>query len=546
VRAEGDKIDDRRPVGYFYGPYVGGGGEVRVVRPRPDLKSPDNCIAASMHRFGRKMPKSDARLRKRYLDFAKCFIRYFFPVLPSNTDVSFENWSADSKYTKGEISAFAQLVSDSCGLVHEDLLNKSFIKCESYNTYKFPRAINSYTDKAKAYCAPIQSVLDHAIYGLPWSVKMKDTSCRPAMMKELFGDSPVCGTDFSSMEAHFEEEFAEVRCFWKQWVGQKLPCIKDYIRVVRAKSLGVNLSRFKDVDVELMGKLMSGDCSTSSDNFVLDMTIIFFLCSETKYPHLPVLERVKRIVVDVKALFEGDDGIFTRVDIDQDIIDRLGIYLKLDKYEHFSEASFCGIVADRVNLVNTTDPFKILADFALLDPKYGQYRADKKIDLLRAKAMSYGFQFQNCPVISAFADYVLRVTRGRDVRWTLREADAYHRPILERAMKWDRLRGPVKIETRQVMERAFGLSVGDQIACENYFDALMRLEPIQPPCNFPELWQTHAEMFVVGPGKALDFPKYFDVPAVRAARKGALGGSIRKPRWFATLVHDAPARLDRG
>jgi len=434
-------------------------------------------------------------------------------------------------------------------LIHVDLVNKSFIKCESYNTYKFPRAINSYTDTAKAYCAPIQAQLDHAIYSLPWCVKGRDCSERPARMSELFGDGPVNGTDFSSMEAHFEAHFAQIRVFWKEWVGQKLPCIRDYMKVVRAKSFGVNLSKFKDVDVEVVGKLMSGDCSTSSDNFVLDLCIIFFLCSETKYPHLTALQRVKRVVEDVKALFEGDDGIFTQVPIDEGLIQRLGINLKLDRYDHFSEASFCGLVADRIALVNTTDPFKILADFGVLDPKYGCYSDGRKRDLMRCKAMSYAYQFRACPVVSSFARYVLRATKGRDVGWTLREADGYHRQNLMSAVAWCVANKgeiqPISVESRQVVERHFGFSVEDQLACEAYFDSLDDLQPIRPPCSFPQLWRDHAEMFVSRPGLAVDFPKDHDVPEVRKARKGALWGTLRKPRWCVVLTSEAPCP-DRG
>jgi hypothetical protein len=363
-------------------------------------------------------------------------------------------------------------------------------------------------------------------------------------MADLFGDSPVNGTDFSSMEAHFEQHFAEIRIYWKEWVGQKLPCIKKYMKVVREKSLGVNLSKFKDVDVEVMSKLMSGDCSTSSDNFVLDLCIIFFLCSETKYPQLTTLQRVKRVVRDVKALFEGDDGIFTQVPIAQDLIDRLGVNLKLDKYDHFSEASFCGLVADPVTLVNTTDPRKVLADFGVMDPKYGDYSDRRKYGLMRSKAMSYAYQFRACPVVTSFSRYVLRATKGQDVGWTLREVGGYHRQTLRKAQAWcgeNKDDVPlISAESRTVVERHFGLSVDDQIACEAYFDSLDVLQPIQPPCSFPELWCDHAEKFVLRRGCAVDFPKDYDVPEVRRARRGALRGSLKKSRWCVVFTDEAP------
>jgi len=549
VRSGGDKVDDHRPVGHFFGPYVGVESKPAVARPRPDLKSPDSFIAGSLHRFGRKLPPSRPEVRARFLKFSKVLIQMFFPVLSSDTDVSFDSWAMKCDYTQAQIGGFAEWINGQVVLTEKDLRNKGFIKCESYAEYKYPRTINSYSDKAKAYCAPIQAQLDSAIYGTPWSVKKMDVSERPRLLQRLFGDRPVAGTDFSSMEAHFDEEFAKIRVFWKEWVGQKLPGIAEYMKIVKAKSYGRNVTSTPDVDVQVDGKLMSGDCSTSSDNFVLDLCIIMFLCAETKYPQLSLRERVRRVVAEVPAVFEGDDGLFSCVKINPKVIEDLGVYLKLDYYDHFSEASFCGIVADRHTLTNTTNPYKVIADFAVLDPKYGSYSDGKKMDLLRAKALSYAYQYQECPVVTSFARYVLRATRGRDVRWTLREADAYHRPILEKAIGSPRCnqaldlgwKQPLSIGlgTRKVVEDAFKFPIDDQIACERYFDKLNDLQPIQPPCSFPQLWVDHAEMYVRPLGSYVDFPKYHDVGLVRQVRRAGSLGECRVDRLRVVLQHEA-------
>lgn len=474
-----DWIPNLSPVAFVHGPFLGV-EKPYMLRPRPDPKNLVNLASSASHRFATAMPEGNNKVRGEFLKFSKLFIKIYFPVLDSNTVVSFDEWIRSSGYTQAEKLKFQTLISEKTNLTERDLYNKSFIKWESYGEYKYPRSINAYTDLCKAYCGPMQHVLDKAIYGLKWSVKGRDVSYRPGELKELFGDGPVSATDFTSFEAHHRGEFAALRLFWKRHVGRFVQGFDEYYKIIEAKSFGRNVSKFKGVTVTVNERLMSGDASTSSDNFVLDLCLIMFMAARTKYSHLTRLEQVRMVGDNFKARFEGDDGIFERLDIPQDLIDGLGLRFKKADFPHYSLASFCGIVSEPNSLINTTDPVKVLSDFTVLNIKYVNFSDKKKLDLLRARALSYAYLYRDCPIIAPYVHYVLRMTAGRDIRWTLKEEDSYSRWILEQALAKESWKHPPSIgwESRQFVSDVYGIPIEEQIAFEKKLENKCDLGPI--------------------------------------------------------------------
>lgn len=486
---------ERRPVAAL-APNFLRAGNLPFVRPRPDLDAPVNKIAGSIHRFGRELPPAKPGRMTDFLNFAKFLIRKKFPVLPADTTYSVDHWL--SKYTKAEQAQFRELIRDSVVVTAKRLRNKSFIKDEPHNEPKMPRIINAYTDAAKAICGDIQHVLDEAVYKLPFSVKHMNVNERPRAVAEKFGLEPVDGTDFSAMEAHHEGVRAKIRIYWKKHVGQNLPFIDEYMKIVRAKSEGINVSEFKDVIVQVVGRLMSGDCSTSSDNFVLNICLILYMLWKSVYPDLPLREAVEK-VWEWPMFAEGDDGIFKHFDILPGLVEELGLAFKKDDYPHFGMASFCGIIADPDELINITDPRKVLADFPVLSRRYMACSEAKMRQLMRAKAMSYLVCYSGCPIIDPYCRYVLRATRGVDVRSLSGKMGYWDNALLEQALTekpWLQAR-PISPATRRLVERVYQISNRTQMLWESEFetrDVLMPLDVAEPEA--PPKWMEFSRDYV--------------------------------------------------
>lgn len=462
--------------------------------PTPDLDDPFGQIAGLMHRVGRKMPEGNRAERRRFLTFAKMFIKHYIPPLPANHDMSFDTWAAQSSYPKWKIDAMREMARDNT-INAKKLLNKCFTKSECYASMKYPRGIFSYTDDSKALVAPIQWVLDKWMYKyLPWNVKQVDVSERGRILAMLFGDGPVSGTDFTSFEAHHADEFAELRCFWKDWILKDHELRDAYMKVVRAKSLGVNRMRFKYFDATLPQTLMSGDSSTSSDNLILNMMVIFYLAAQTLMPHASLSHQIRALPHRFKARFEGDDGIFSRCEFSPELVRDLGLNLKINHFSHFSEASFCGIVADPDNFLNLCDPIKVLATFGWFERRQVMLGEAKKLSILKAKALSLLHCYPAAPVVSALSKYVIRVLRHVDYRSGLEKLDPWKR---EQFLMWEyEKRVPeaqVTAKAREIVERNFGLSIDKQIEIESYFDSCQDIRPFWFDDVFPASWVRFAD-----------------------------------------------------
>lgn len=477
----------RRPAGIPFGFWIGREDSIMVARPRPDLYHPVNCISSAINRFATQMPES---LGNCILEFGMAFIEKYLPQA-SSEPVDVSAWLDKSNYSATMKKKILEEFIRNPIITTKDLHYDSFIKAEGYDSYKAPRGIQGTKNKSKLVCGPVQHRLDECVFSTKWSVKHMDVSLRPLRLKELFGDDAVCGTDFSSMEAHFRKDFAKLRYYWKWWVGKNIPGIDDFLSIQRQKTFGTNQCNFRGVSVQIDETLMSGETSTSSDNFVLDLIICMYLIVKTKYGdplhHLDKCDLVK-------CLFEGDDGIFEYVDIPQLYIDELGIRFKKTDFKHFGEASFCGIIVDPVAMCNVVNPMKILANIGILSPYYSKCGIRKKMALLRAKALSYANQYINVPIVSHCCDYILRFTRSYSVKAVAHLLDSWE------YRDWDKSQRPTRnikilMSTRQLVSELFGISIDSQLKVEAWFASAVRLQPTYFDLPYPDDWKHFADHY---------------------------------------------------
>jgi hypothetical protein len=513
-----------------FSPFFVGCSVPSVVRPRPVLGGLINSAGGTIHRVGRKMPVRNPALSKRFLAFSKLFFKKFLKPLDPLVDLSVDTWLEKTNYTEAEKNKFRELDQSFSGLRERDFCCDSFIKCESYGEYKYPRPINSHSDKMKVTIGPLIKAMEEATYYLPFFVKHEDVCDRPKNLFALFGEDPVSETDFTSMEAHHEGVFAEFCILWMGFLLRNLPDRNIWLNLLKATVRGTNKMSFKTLFCILKERLMTGAMWTSIINALLNLVLMHFLFLDKKFP-LKTVEFLIDKTDDFKIRIEGDDGIMSQFEPDPATVGGLGLLIKMDHAPNFGEASFCGIVADIATLQNTADPYKIMADFGLVDPKYAAARVSTKLALARAKAMSFICAYPACPVVSELARMVIRLTPHIDVRKVIMAMGTYDKERFlkaSRAFKQDK-NLPISMSTRRIVERKFKMAVETQILIEEQFRSCNQIGPLNPVCEFPSLWMDHARKYVSPFTEEDLFVRHLD-PEIASLARGEEVGEKMKTR----------------
>jgi len=191
------------------------------------------------------------------------------------------------------------------------------------------------------------------------------------------------------------------------------------------------------------------------------------------------------------AVFEGDDALFSSPRIITDAIPTaLGMRIKMEVRTSLDETSFCGNVFDDTDEIVMTDPKEALVDFGWTK-RIDVEASSKRLDVLtRSKAYSLRYQYNGCPILTEFADYVLRVTKraesgidkflDRDRTLSGWERDQIADAVKSvRSGSFKRLKPGFR--SRVLCERLYHINTAEQVELEKYFRSLNRLEPVIHP-----------------------------------------------------------------
>lgn len=482
-------------------------GHVRAAPPRPDASCTSNAIAAICGRMFKPTPEPDpAALKELGLYAIDLYRREFTPISEENI-MEVEEW-IDSR--KGRNQAWKNRLKR-CWESHghdytEELLEAAcdievHIKRESYPEYKQPRMIYAGKSEHKILWGPLVTALEEVVYQHPAFIKHIPVAERPAYISRVLGDfSHFGGSDFSSFEGSFRLSIIKVlfRQFLVHMLSKLSPrrrqfYLEQFDRVSAKKKFGgLGLTGF------IIALLMSGHMWTSLHNGISNFTVQNFIFSRKGLKFVGVVE--------------GDDGLFGFPSVDDmptsDEYSRLGFDVKLEYSDDLSTASFCGIVFDVKGQVNTTDPRDYLASCVALPWKYFGYRRGKKLALVRARAMSYHYQYPGCPVIDVLSTRLLALTAGVDVRWVF-ETDFFDWYTIEKLAGMptrEFTERPVQESSRAIVAEKFGISIADQLAIENFCRTWDGIEMFPPGFDniFGVTWLDYYRRF--GSPSCISFP----------------------------------------
>lgn len=395
----------RQPAAISLGPHLQG-----AALPRPDRDHFETAATGFMYRVGRVVPNADKPSRK-FRRFVKSWLNKNMTPLDFSTDLSVETWLENTPYTQKRKDQLLKLWREKgCDLKNFDpgfFKLKSFIKDEDYPTYKHARTINSRSDLFKCAVGPAFQAVSNELFKRPEFIKKVPIHERPRVILDAMGHATkVFDTDFTSFEAHFyAEPMMDCEMWLMAYMLSKHPLGRQILELIMlGKIVFPNVLVFKHFIAMLCQRRMSGEMDTSLSNGFSNLMKMLYALKE---------HNIKVII----CFIEGDDGLFAiwGVPPTPAWFKANGSNVKMNIHNSPTEASFCGMIFDPIELTNVTDPISELVSFGWANSKYLKYRPRQALILLRCKALSLAYQYPACPILSVLAHKICLDTRSIDV-----------------------------------------------------------------------------------------------------------------------------------
>jgi len=423
--------------------------------PMADIRDVRNVVAAVEQRIGRRVPVASAIRIRQLRSFVRRWLRKNLKPL---TEVgSVEEWLSETNYSEARKRELRNAAV--AAIVDKHLHCKSFLKTETYDKYKFPRAINSRTDAFKVATGPFFHAVEKQLFKLPYFVKYVPVADRGNfIMSRLAKWKSYFCSDYTAFETHMVPEVIKT-VEWQlyAYMATGLPGAASLRGLLLKALCGKNVCHFRGVKAEVEGTRMSGDMCTSLGNGFTNLMIVLFVCS---LHHIPV-----------DGVVEGDDGIFgtnSRVPL-ASYFEEMGFTIKIEGHQQLSESGFCQMYFDPETGANVVDPAKLLCKFGWSHSTM-RYGGDRILrGLLRAKAFSLSCELPNCPIAASLARYAMRLAGAGPMIWDDGRKRNYWEAYL---CQFPRPFGRVSMSSRLLVERLFGMPVCDQLAIEHYIDSL--------------------------------------------------------------------------
>lgn len=375
--------------------------------PIPDLGSIVNKEAAVIKRLDPLITLNRKELR-RFRHFVRVWVRKNLIPFAATKKFSFYKWLNKTTYSlkrKQELIEVYESLPDF--LTAKDLSKiKSFVKKESYDTWKFPRSINARCDAAKVIFGPYIKALEKVMYRRPEFIKHVPVADRPKyLLNRLFlAGNKYYTTDYSAYDGRQILALMKA-CEFQLYshMFKNFPHIVSLLHDVlgglpdATHPSGKQTLHMGSIDVIINSCRMSGEMSTSLGNGFLNLMSIYYAFHKHNIP-------VHGVCV------EGDDGIVSAPSFPpQQIFRNLNLDLKVEEHSQIGDAQFCHLVF-APDLQPLVDPRRYLIKFGWSDSNRLHAGPNVMKGLLRAKAFSYLYMAPCTPVLRELCIKALEYT----------------------------------------------------------------------------------------------------------------------------------------
>jgi len=459
--------------------------------PVPDLNHGPSILAGCTKRVAAAMPPINRALLRRFKRWVKRFCERYLTSLQFSPDeqFTFEEWIENTPYADYRKVELKQVYKDSLDRKPKTKV-KSFVKDENYPEPKHLRGIYSRDDDYKVRVGPYFQKFGDRLFALKWFIKKISVPQRPyALLEKLRTYNRIFCTDFSQYESTFVSELMAVEHWVYRWTLKNHPMQKHFCDLFALMRTS-NKITFKNFDISLDAKRMSGEMNTSCGNGLMNLLFTFFN-----------LERAGNDITQCDAYFEGDDGIIgcQNYPTAQMYAD-LGARIKIEIPDDISTASFCGNVFHPADMANVTNPSEASVAFGWTRARNYRYASDKILRrLLLAKSISMMYEYPACPILKSLAHYGIRCTYGEIDNITEKflrshSENLYRYQKMKESLDFIKEYGipnlPIGDDTRSLVERLYGITVTAQLEIEKYLDSLNDIQEldIATTLNCPRDW----------------------------------------------------------
>jgi hypothetical protein len=420
---------------------------------------------------------------------------------PLSEVMTVEDWLDGSSYSQAEKDRLRRAneefgESDSPGdLAKRFKRIRGIIKAEFYDAFKPPRVIGSRNDYAKIFFGPLIKSIEKKVYpllcnpdGTSYFIKGKPVAEWAAHVLDhlVVNGAKYLTSDYKAFEGSFVPDLMAM-CEY-----QLYRYMTRHLGTAKTKLFGkMIMSRCIYTFEEWKGMAStrcSGDVNTSLGNGFSNLCFALYAC------YLSGITPSR-----VRAMVEGDDGLFVLPFLpDLSPLRRLGLTMTWQMHDSINTASFCGMRFDPVTRTNLVDPRnKLLNTPYVLGPQNVGFGPRKKAAYLHAKALSLLVCHPICPIVTAYARCLIRLTpvSAGEEAWGLARMDSWHMSRLGHLSLPQSIEIPVS--TRVLFSSMFSISVEEQIRWEKFFDAKADLRPYSIDLGFSDTQRRVFERYVV-------------------------------------------------
>jgi len=483
IRMLDDHIElEKRPMCTSLGVHVDG-----AVNFWPDTSSQHSGMLGMMKRIATDMPQHDESVMNEFLTFSFKFLFEHFQdcVLLPETDLGVSTWLEGTNYPQGRKRELLEVSETFVELLSKHLDVMCHVKHEPYKEPKYSRGIYSRSDIFKTYFGPICALIGKAMFHKPWFVKYLNVDERISRMRELFDNEylRMFTNDFTSFEATFKPALMVLELFFFFMCTQHLPIHDEFMDVLFKIKLGKNRLVFRSFMAWLQSKRYSGEMDTSLSNSIVNLCFMLFLLHKSGHDEDFYINKFPPQI-------EGDDSIGAYIyPIDPTILQKLGAKAKIELFDSYNEASFCGVLFGSGDGSVLKDPINTLLNFGYAHFKYIGCSQKTRKKLLRAKSLSLLYSYPGCPILKSLAAYGLRVTSDIDNKHAIYRmlkgtSNYYERQLWINLLSQSfstLLDRPIHTSSRDMMFKKFLISVPEQLELERYLDSLDAIQPLSHP-----------------------------------------------------------------
>jgi hypothetical protein len=445
--------------------------------PHPDPNHEATLKAGACKRFASRPPEPLPGMLRKLKRFTYRFCKRHLKPLAADVDLSFETWIESTNYPlwrKEQLRAERARITNFKDPRYKQV--NTFMKMETYPTYKHARCINARSDAFKCLSGPWFKAIEKEVFKLDWFIKKIPVRERPQYIIDRVrrgGSRYVC-TDYTAFETHFTKEVMQSCEFVLfKYMTQHITERHQFLYMLSVIS-GLQKCVTKWFTIFVSATRMSGEMDTSLANGFSNLMLFLFI-----YEH-----ETKTSYTVVTGVVEGDDGLFSVFEVfSGEVFKKVGMTIKLEVIEQISEASFCGLVFDEEDKKNVTNIIEAMLDFPWTNSSYISSSTKRLKELLRSKSLSMLYQYPGCPVLQSLASYGLKMTKGITLRIDKMRLSLWEREQLIEAVEYYKYNAltttPVGIRTRFLVEKLYGITIEQQIRIENIFDSATTIAPFQ-------------------------------------------------------------------